>query len=108
MVWIINHYFICTIVLVSLSLSKTTSSIDVQAQNSVNGWMNGTRQGTFDNNEQYDPATNTWTIETPMPTARHGLGVTSIDDKIYAIGGGPNPGLRTSWENEIYDTNKMG
>jgi Kelch motif protein len=63
------------------------------------------RQGTFDNNERYDPDTNTWTIETPMPTARHGLGVISIDDKIYAIGGGPNPGLSTSWENEIFDLN---
>ena len=63
------------------------------------------RQGTFDNNERYDPDINTWTIETPMPTARHGLGVTSIDDKIYAIGGGPNPGLSTSWENEIFDLN---
>jgi Kelch motif protein len=40
-----------------------------------------------------------------MPTARHGLGVISIDDKIYAIGGGPNPGLSTSWENEIFDLN---
>jgi N-acetylneuraminic acid mutarotase len=65
------------------------------------------RQGTFDNNERYDPATNTWTIEIPMPTARHGLGVTPIGDKIYVIGGGPNPGLSVSWENEISNVNRM-
>ena len=28
-------------------------------------------QGTFDNNERYDPANNMWTVEAPMPTARH-------------------------------------
>lgn len=40
-------------------------------------------QGTFDNNERYNPANNIWTVEAPMPTARHGLGVVSIDDNIY-------------------------
>jgi N-acetylneuraminic acid mutarotase len=45
-------------------------------------------QEAFDNNERYDPATNTWSEELPMPTARHGLGVVSYDDKIYEIGGG--------------------
>ncbi|MGA6991139.1 MAG: kelch repeat-containing protein [Nitrososphaeraceae archaeon] len=63
------------------------------------------RQGTFDNNERYDPANNMWTVEAPMPTARRGLGVVSIDDNIYAIGRGPNPGLSISWENEIYYLN---
>jgi hypothetical protein len=27
-----------------------------------------------------------------MPTARHGLAVVAVDDKIYAIGGGPKAG----------------
>jgi hypothetical protein len=39
-------------------------------------------QGTFDSNERYDPANNTWTIESPMPTGRHGLGVTAFDSNI--------------------------
>ena len=30
-------------------------------------------QGTFDNNKRYDVATDTWSEELPMPTARHGL-----------------------------------
>jgi hypothetical protein len=29
----------------------------------------------FDNNERYDTVDNPWTMESPMPTARHGLGV---------------------------------
>lgn len=63
-------------------------------------------QGTFDNNERYDPATDTWSEELPMPTARHGLGVASYDDKIYAIGGGPHTGLTVSNKNEIYYLNQ--
>ena len=31
------------------------------------------RYGTFINNEKYDAASNKWTIESNMPTARHGL-----------------------------------
>jgi Kelch motif len=38
-----------------------------------------------------------------MPAGRHGLGVASIDDKIYAIGGGPETGFYTSAMNTIYD-----
>ena len=47
------------------------------------------------------------TIETPMPTARRGLGVAPIGDKIYVIGRGPNPRLSVPWENEIYNVNRM-
>jgi len=59
-------------------------------------------QGTFNNNERYDPETDTWSMELPMPTARHGLGVASVDDAIFAIGGGPHPGLTVTGQNEIY------
>jgi N-acetylneuraminic acid mutarotase len=37
--------------------------------------------------EEYDPSTDTWTIKTPMPTARYGLVVAAVNGKIYAIGG---------------------
>jgi N-acetylneuraminic acid mutarotase len=60
---------------------------------------------TFNNNEKYDAKTNTWTSEPPMPTARHGLAAvyyTEDDDKIYVIGGGPQPGLSVSSANEIF------
>lgn len=59
-------------------------------------------QGTFNNNERYDPETNTWSLESSMPTARHGLGVVSIDDRIFAVGGGPHTGLTVTGQNEIY------
>ena len=38
-------------------------------------------QGTFNNNERYDPATDAWSEELPISSARHGLGVASYDDK---------------------------
>ncbi len=37
--------------------------------------------------EVYDPATDTWSTGTPMPTARYGLGVGVIDGKLYVAGG---------------------
>jgi N-acetylneuraminic acid mutarotase len=58
---------------------------------------------TFNNNEKYDAKTNKWTSEPPMPTARHGLAAVYIrDEKIYVIGGGPQPGLSVSGANEIF------
>jgi N-acetylneuraminic acid mutarotase len=38
--------------------------------------------------EAYDPATNTWTTKTPMPTARGALAASIVNGVIYAIGGG--------------------
>ena len=63
-------------------------------------------QGTFDDNERYDPVNDTWTIESPMLTARHGLGVTSLNDRIFVNGGGPQPGLTVSDANEIFHIGK--
>jgi hypothetical protein len=37
-----------------------------------------------------------------MPTARHGLAAVAIGDKIYLIGGGPEPGLSVINVNEIF------
>jgi N-acetylneuraminic acid mutarotase len=35
----------------------------------------------------YDPATNTWSIGTPMPNWRYNFDVCNVDDIIYVIGG---------------------
>jgi N-acetylneuraminic acid mutarotase len=37
--------------------------------------------------EAYDPATNTWTIKAPMPTARRSLSVGVLNSVLYTIGG---------------------
>jgi N-acetylneuraminic acid mutarotase len=58
--------------------------------------------GNFNNNEKYTPASNQWQEKVPMPTARHGLVAETIKDKIYVIGGGPEPGLIVGGVNEIY------
>jgi N-acetylneuraminic acid mutarotase len=56
----------------------------------------------FYNNEKYDPKSNNWTSQPPMPTARHGLAAETIGDKIYVIAGGIKPGLSVSDLNEIF------
>jgi N-acetylneuraminic acid mutarotase len=41
----------------------------------------------------YDPARQTWSQGSPLPTARGGLAVTVLDGKMYAIGGAGGPSL---------------
>ena len=50
------------------------------------------RSGTFDENEAYDPVTDSWEKLLPMPTPRHGLGAAIVGRTIYVIGGGISPG----------------
>jgi len=53
------------------------------------------------NNEEYDPATNTWAAKTQMPTARSWLAAQGVNGKIYAIGG--YSGLLSLSTNEMFD-----
>ncbi len=58
--------------------------------------------------EGYDPATNSWTILPTMPTARHGVNVAIIGNKLYAIGGhvqaaGTGGEAANSDSNEVYE-----
>ncbi|MBI2815431.1 MAG: hypothetical protein HYX72_00680 [Acidobacteria bacterium] len=53
----------------------------------------GTAEGTFSQNEEYDPATNTWSALAPMPTPRHGIyGATMDGNRIFVPSGGPRAG----------------
>jgi hypothetical protein len=48
--------------------------------------------GTFPQNEEYDPNTNSWRTLAPMPTSRHGAVGGTIKEIVYVAGGGPNAG----------------
>jgi hypothetical protein len=58
--------------------------------------------GTFHENEAYDPARDVWQAMAPMPTARHGLGSAVVDGRIHVISGGPTPGGSFSNLNEVF------
>lgn len=45
------------------------------------------RVGALDNVEKYDHTTDLWTVCSPIKTPRYGVGVTSVDGYIYALGG---------------------
>lgn len=47
----------------------------------------GTPHRSLDVNEAYDPATNQWEKQSPMPTARNHAAVGVVGGKIYVIGG---------------------
>ena len=53
-------------------------------------------------NEEYDPATGTWTFKTSMPTPRTSFGIAVYKNKIYCIGGYIGNGSVTA-VNEAYD-----
>lgn len=59
--------------------------------------------GTFDEAEAFDVEAGRWFVLPPLPTPRHGLGVTAIGNILYAIAGGPQPGLSLSDANEAVD-----
>jgi hypothetical protein len=52
-------------------------------------------------NEEYDPATDTWTFKASMPTPRTGFATAVYQNKIYCIGGKTGSGY--TGVNEVYD-----
>lgn len=61
-----------------------------------------TPEGTCGQNEEYDPATDTWRSLTPMLTARQGLGGVTIGGRIFAVAGGLKAGAGFSNVHEAF------
>jgi N-acetylneuraminic acid mutarotase len=67
----------------------------------VGGRLRHSFGANLDINEEYDPATDTWSARAPLPTTRSGLAAATLDGVIYAFGGeGPDG---TFDESEAYD-----
>ena len=58
---------------------------------------------TIEQVEVYDPATGSWSALPEMVTPRHGLGAAAKGKRVYAIEGGPRPGLAFSRALEFLD-----
>ncbi len=58
-------------------------------------------------NEEYDPATNTWTYKNPMPTPRDSFAIAVYQNEIYCIGGSTGisrtQGQVLTASTEVYD-----
>lgn len=56
--------------------------------------------------EVYDPATDNWSVTTPLPEGRHHAGIATLDGFLYIIGGFAKSGL-TIWHavNTVYQYN---
>jgi hypothetical protein len=53
--------------------------------------------------ELFDPRTRRWRSLAGMRTPRHGLGGVALGNRVYAIEGGPRPGLAFSKAIEYLD-----
>ncbi len=58
--------------------------------------------GVFAQNESYDPATNTWRSEEPMPVPRHGIGAAVIDGRIHIPAGAEVQGFGVSARHDAF------
>lgn len=62
--------------------------------------------GVYAQNEVYDPKTNSWESQPPMPTPRHGIGAAVLSEKIHIPGGGTRQGFSISSVHEVYQPTK--
>jgi hypothetical protein len=57
--------------------------------------------GTIADVDAYRPGAGAWTRLPDLPTPRHGLALAAVAGRVYAIAGGPLPGLHVSTANEF-------
>jgi N-acetylneuraminic acid mutarotase len=74
---------------------------------STGSGYNALSSGIVGTNEEYDPATDTWTFKTLMPTPRQYFAIAVCQNKIYCIGGttgySSDTGYALTGVNEVYD-----
>lgn len=71
------------------------------------GFSSGTTGGLINTVEKYDPDTNNWTLETPMPTPRDSFAIAVYKDCIYCIGGRTSiPYVKGVTDNAITNINQ--
>ncbi len=56
----------------------------------------------FDEVQAYDPLTDEWRLEAPLPTARHGVFPTIFKSRVYVVGGGLSAGFSASDIMEVF------
>ena len=59
--------------------------------------------GVFEQVEAYDPSTDSWSEQPPMPTPRHGIGAASLDGFIHIPGGATEEGFGVSAVHEVFE-----
>ena len=62
----------------------------------------GRPERTYEEVEEYDPATDSWRSLTPMPNPRHGFYGATIGDAIYLPAGGLVAGLNVSQVHDVF------
>jgi N-acetylneuraminic acid mutarotase len=65
--------------------------------------VGGEGEATFEQAEAFDVRAGQWRSLPPLPTPRHGLGVVGVGTVLYALVGGPRPGLHVSAASEAID-----
>ncbi len=65
--------------------------------------VGGEATTTFEEAETFDARVGAWSSLPPLPTPRHGLGVVAVGTVLYALAGGPRPGLHVSGAAEAID-----
>ena len=58
--------------------------------------------GVFHQTESYDPAADAWRSDTPMRTARHGIGAAVVGSRLYVPGGATQAGFGAVAVNESF------
>jgi hypothetical protein len=64
----------------------------------VTGGKGEINVGPLNSVERYDSKTDTWSLMTPMNTARYDFGIANLDERIFVCGGRNNVGVLSTCE----------